>query len=210
MNEVWGAVMNAVVMAIVAQAHPVANFVAQLREILNRLDVMRLKSFVRAALLADVSVALKNGIAPSNVFRASPSLTVIVTGTLCHALALYTAICVFKRLARDAINHTGIWASKFLAAHFANTESCFVKTATPLTTIVVFTPDMRRGALKLLPAIVTGDRNFLGESLVRTFARTIFALEIARPTMIRLFLDNPIANLTPFQFLFHATIIAGV
>ena len=183
MNEVWSAVVDGIIMALMAQALPVVYVVAQLREVLNGLDVVRFWALMPAAYLASIAVSFKHGLFPSEVVRAASALGVPMVAAFCDALALNAAIGV---LVQHAVS-----TSELLAADATRTERGIGKGLTAPGTIDSAT-DMRGGPLEYLTAMLTDNRYLLGPGARGARTGAIPFLGILVPITVR-FLGNQIA-----------------
>lgn len=198
MNEVRCSVVDAVVVAIVAQALPVVYVVTQLWEILNRLDVVGFQVLMRLAHLTGIAVALKNGVSPRYIFWATASLAIIVVGALGYSLAFKATIGVLDRFAGSAVNHIRVGSPELFATNLTSARGRLVKVATLLTAIVVLATSVRGRTFELFTAMVASKHNLLRQSLGCALTRAILSLEVAKPTVIPFLFDSLSADLAPF------------
>jgi len=206
-DKIWCAIMDAVVMAIVAQALPVVYIVAQFREILYGLDMVGFQIFMAPAILTSKSIALKHGFFPGKIIGASPALRIPTIAPLGHALTFFAAIRLVIQLIKSAINQAGVWAAKFLATNGTSAKRSVGKDATA-TRAVHRAANVRWWAQQFFAAVFTDDGNFPRLRGGATFTAAKSFLGILGPRAIRLLGDNRAAHFARFQF--HTTIIARV
>lgn len=189
MNEVGRAIVDIVIVALVAQALPVVYIVAQFGKVLHGLDVMRLKSLVTAAYLASVPTSFKHGLTPSQIVGATPTLGIPRIATLSYTLAFHTAIGVLIGFVQSAVYHIRVRPSESLATNLADTKRRVGKRMAAQGAIDS-PPNVRRRPLQLFAAMLTGNGHFLRLGLRRTLTRAISLLGILRPTAVGFFGDD--------------------
>jgi len=194
-NEVRRAVMHIVIVALVAQALSVAYVMPQFWEILDRLDMMGLKTLVLTAYLAGVLVTLKHSPTPSQIIWTTAALRIPRVATLGNALAFYTAIGVLVRLFQATVNHIRIGSPESFAADCTRAKRRVGKRAAAARAVDCAT-NVRRRPLKLFSAMLTKHRHLLGLGNGRALTRTVPLFGVLVPATVGFFGDDCPAGFT--------------
>lgn len=187
-NEVGLPTMHAVIVALMAQGKPVADFVTKGREILHRFNVMRLKASICSAMLARVIISLENSRFPGKVLGAASSLRLLFRLAFGYALTRLPAIDVRANTVARSLN-------KSFAANFA---SVFYAVLSALARTIDFSTHMRRRPINFLAASNTLDCHLLRLRSGITCTATKPLLGIFVPVPIAFFGNDTAASFTGF------------
>jgi hypothetical protein len=191
MNKVRHSIMDAVVMALMAERQAVTNVVSQFWIVLNCFDMVCFKLFFRSAMLASIVISFEYLRFPCQIFRASSTVILLFVFALGYALAFSTTVDMIApyTFAR-ALN-------KHLTAYFT---SIFAFILSACLGAIYYIPSHKRGRpLKNFTTLYAGTSNLLRLRGGAAFLRTKPLFSIFVPITVRFFCDDSAACFTLFQ-----------
>jgi hypothetical protein len=185
MNKVRLSAMHPVIVALMAECKPIAEFMAQIGAFVDLRDMMRFESPVTAAMLASVIVSLQHGGLPRQIIGATPPLGVSVVLALGYALA-------FPR----TINVISLFIAGAFGKRFAADLTGILKPIlSALLRAIDFASKMRRRTIKRFTASNALNGHLLRLRLSTAHAGTIPLLGVFIPVAIVFFLNRLTADL---------------
>jgi hypothetical protein len=197
-NEVWGSIVNAIIMAFVTQALPIVYIVSECRKVFDGLDVVSFQIVMATTILTGELVFFKNCFSPGQIFYATTTLCLAIIFAKTYARAISTTVHILVALASLLINSFGYWATKLFSTDETFAGFSIGKRPT-FSAAIHRTTNVRRWTSEHFAAVLTGNYSLLRAAHARTFTRAVSFLGILVPISIRFFFDGLSANLALFQ-----------
>jgi len=190
MNKVGLPLVDAIVVALMAQSYAIGKVMSKIWSISNFLDVVDFQSMTRSTFLACVSIPFQDRFLPFQILGATPPLVLPVVHSFGDSLAFHTAVHMAPRPLTGRLREG-------LSTHFTCVFPCF--TTAFMGTIDVSRPGVGRRTLNWDPTSDTKKGDFLALVFGGAFSRTKPFRQVGFPATVRFFGDVITAHFTWLQ-----------